>query len=402
MSTSPYGVTGTAGWPGTPSTATSLQPAAVPTQWAGGRGRNGAATVVAALGLALAGLAALAGVAFVMLQVGVGPGLTGTLLALVPLTLVLWGVRWLDRWEPEPRGALAFALLWGAGVAVLVSAVVNDLAAWTVANATGSMDAGVMVAAVVSAPIVEEVAKGAGVLALFLARRRYFDGVVDGIVYAGMVAAGFAFTENILYFGRAGDALAETFVLRGLATPFAHLLFTACTGAALGLAARSRSRGSVWWLLPLGLLGAMLAHAAWNLTSVLAGGSYLSIYVLVQVPVFLGVVAIALWLRGKERQVVQHRLTEYAGAGWFAPHEVQMLSSLRLRRAAVDWAARTGGPVAADAMRSFQQRATTLAFRRQLAVNGRADLRTHGLDEREILASLTADRSRVLASAGAL
>lgn len=400
MSTTPYGSTGAPGWPGTPSTATAHQPAAVPTQWAGGRGRSAAATVVAALGLALAGLAALAGIAVVLLQVGMGPGLTGTLLALVPLAVVLWGVRWLDRWEPEPRGALVFALLWGGGVAVLVSAVVNDLAAWTVANATGSMDAGAVVAAVVSAPVVEETAKGAGVLVLYLARRRYFDGVVDGIVYAGMVAAGFAFTENILYFGRAGGALAETFVLRGLATPFAHLLFTACTGAALGLAARSRSRGTVWWALPLGLLGAMVAHSAWNLTSVLAGGSFLSIYVLVQVPIFLGVVGIALWLRGKERQVVQHRLGEYAGAGWFAPHEVQMLSSLRLRRAAVDWAGRVGGPVAADAMRDFQRRATTLAFRRQLAVTGRADLRTHGLDERETLAALTADRSRVLASAG--
>ncbi|QCB95123.1 PrsW family intramembrane metalloprotease [Cellulomonas shaoxiangyii] len=374
----------------------------MPTQWAGGRGRSAGATVVAAVGIALAGLAALAGIAFVMLEVGMGPGLTGTLLALVPLALVLAGVRWLDRWEPEPRGALVFALLWGAGVAVLVSAVVNDLAAWTVANATGSLDAGVMAAAVVSAPIVEESAKGAGVLLLFLTRRRYFDGVVDGIVYAGVVAAGFAFTENILYFGRAGGALAETFVLRGLATPFAHLLFTACIGAALGLAARSRSRGAIWWLLPLGLLAAMVAHSLWNLTSILAGGSYIGIYLLVQVPVFLGVVGIALWLRGKERQVVEVRLTEYARAGWFAPHEVQMLSSLRLRRAAVAWAGRVGGPVAAEAMRDFQRRATTLAFRRQLAVNGRADLRTHGLDERETLASLTADRGRVLASAGTL
>ncbi|WP_243738228.1 PrsW family intramembrane metalloprotease [Cellulomonas shaoxiangyii] len=402
MSTSPYAATGTSGWPGTPSTATSHQPAAMPTQWAGGRGRSAGATVVAAVGIALAGLAALAGIAFVMLEVGMGPGLTGTLLALVPLALVLAGVRWLDRWEPEPRGALVFALLWGAGVAVLVSAVVNDLAAWTVANATGSLDAGVMAAAVVSAPIVEESAKGAGVLLLFLTRRRYFDGVVDGIVYAGVVAAGFAFTENILYFGRAGGALAETFVLRGLATPFAHLLFTACIGAALGLAARSRSRGAIWWLLPLGLLAAMVAHSLWNLTSILAGGSYIGIYLLVQVPVFLGVVGIALWLRGKERQVVEVRLTEYARAGWFAPHEVQMLSSLRLRRAAVAWAGRVGGPVAAEAMRDFQRRATTLAFRRQLAVNGRADLRTHGLDERETLASLTADRGRVLASAGTL
>ena len=31
---------------------------------------------------------------------------------------------------------------------------------------------------------------------------RPFDGVVDGIVYAGMAGIGFAFVENILYLGR--------------------------------------------------------------------------------------------------------------------------------------------------------------------------------------------------------
>ena len=30
-------------------------------------------------------------------------------------------------------------------------------------------------------------------------RRRVIDGVLDGIVYAGLVEVGFAFTENILY-----------------------------------------------------------------------------------------------------------------------------------------------------------------------------------------------------------
>ena len=53
------------------------------------------------------------------------------------------------------------------------------------------------------APIVEEAVKGAFLVGLLIFRRREFDGIVDGIVYAGLVAAGFAFTENILYFGRA-------------------------------------------------------------------------------------------------------------------------------------------------------------------------------------------------------
>ena len=34
-------------------------------------------------------------------------------------------------------------------------------------------------------------------------RRAELDGVLDGIVYAGMVGIGFAFTENILYLAAA-------------------------------------------------------------------------------------------------------------------------------------------------------------------------------------------------------
>lgn len=371
-------------------------PGAVPAQWVPARTSTPAWDVLAVLAVALLGVTALGAVGLMLVQVGVGPGVVGTVLAVVPLTVVLLGVRWLDRWEPEPRGALLFGLLWGAGVAVLVSLVVNDLTLYTVSQATGDLDAGVVAATLVSAPVVEELAKGAGVLVLFLARRRYFDGVVDGIVYAGVVAAGFAFTENILYFGQAGDALAQTFVLRGLATPFAHLLFTACTGAALGLAARSRSPHAVWWLLPVGLVGAVVGHAAWNATSLFAGDAYLGVFALVQVPLFAGVVGLAAWLRRQESAVIRGRLVEYAQAGWFAPHEVEMLASLPRRATAAGWATRVGGRETGEAMRRFQRDATTLAFRRQLAATGRTDLRRHAESERELLASVTAQRHRVL------
>lgn len=382
-----------------PAARPDSPPGAVPAQWVPPRRSTTTRDVLALLAVALIAVAALGAVALVLVQVGVAAGIVGTLLALVPLTVVLLGVRWLDRWEPEPRGALAFGLLWGAGVAVLVSLIVNDLTLYTVATATGDLDAGVAAATVVSAPLVEELAKAAGVLVLFLARRRYFDGVVDGIVYAGVVAAGFAFTENILYFGRAGDALAQTFVLRGLATPFAHLLFTACAGAALGLAARSRRRYAAWWMLPLGLLGAVVGHALWNATSLVAGDAYLAVFALVQVPLFAGLVGLAAWLRRQESAVIRHRLTEYAQAGWFAPHEVEMLASLARRSTAVAWARRAGGPAAADAMRRFQRDATTLAFRRQVAATGRTDLRAHAATERDLLTAVTADRHRVLTAA---
>ena len=49
------------------------------------------------------------------------------------------------------------------------------------------------------APVTEEASKGLFLLLLLWWRRAELDGVLDGIVYAGMVGIGFAFTENILY-----------------------------------------------------------------------------------------------------------------------------------------------------------------------------------------------------------
>ena len=123
------------------------------------------------------------------------------------------------------------------------------------------------VGAIVVAPIVEETCKGAAVLLVFLYRRREFDGVVDGIVYAGMAGIGFAFTENVLYLGRAladsgVDGLAATFVLRCIFGPFAHPLFTMATGVGFGIAVTTRRR-AVRYLAPIvGWLVAVLLHAS--------------------------------------------------------------------------------------------------------------------------------------------
>ena len=55
------------------------------------------------------------------------------------------------------------------------------------------------------APVAEEASKGLFLLLLLWWRRHELDGVLDGIVYAGMVGVGFAFTENILYLASAYD-----------------------------------------------------------------------------------------------------------------------------------------------------------------------------------------------------
>ena len=125
-------------------------------------------------------------------------------------------------------------------------------------------------AAVVQAPIVEEFAKGLGVYLIFVSARRAFDGPVDGVVYGALIGAGFAFTENIQYFaisfieGGVVDA-STTFFVRGILSPFAHVMFTSVTGFALGLAARrGASAGQAVGPWVLGMIGAIALHALWN------------------------------------------------------------------------------------------------------------------------------------------
>ncbi|GMA31385.1 PrsW family glutamic-type intramembrane protease [Litorihabitans aurantiacus] len=366
-----------------------------PQIWHGGRrsAAMGPGTIVA---LCVVGFAGLWGLWIALSQVGPAPAAIGFIAALIPLAVVLATVMWLDRWEPEPKVMLLIAFLWGAGVSVVISFYGNTAVALAYYDATGDAAQADIIGAVVSAPIVEEVTKGLGVLLIFLLRRKHFDGVVDGIVYAAVVAAGFAFTENIIYFGRAIEILPSIFFTRGVMSPFAHILFTASIGIALGIASRHRNRYAAWWLFPIGLVAAMGLHALWNASASLGAvtgseNAFLLVYGLVQIPLFVAAIVLAFWLRRQESAAIRARLTEYAGAGWFASHEIDMVASLRTRAQARAWAARLG-PGAGAAMKRFQKDATSLAYMRQRAVSGRADLRTHSSTEAELLAAISADR----------
>lgn len=355
--------------------------------------------------LAVVGLGALTLVALVVVGLAIGPDAlpVATLLALIPLVGVLVAIRWVDRWEPEPWRSLAVGFGWGASVSVLGALVLNTGAALVFAAAGAAEPQALVASVVVVAPVVEESFKALGVLVVFFVWRRTFDGPVDGVVHGATVGAGFAFVENVLYFGEAlggaGDAgtgVVTVFVLRALLSPFAHVLFTACTGLALGLAARSRHRLAWLVALPVGLFCAVALHALWNGSAVMASGEgFWGLYVTVQVPLFLLTVGLVVWLRRVEARVLRDGLLEYADAGWLAPSEVGMLTSLRDRRRARAWAAAHGGAVGRRAMRDLQRVATELAYERHRVHLHRDTGRAHRT-RAELLARLAAAREAVL------
>ena len=309
----------------------------------------------------------------------------GFIASLIPLGAVLLAVYVIDRWEPEPKRLLLFAFLWGAMVSISVTMLIQPFFALAAAPPVG-MDYRTF-AVTVQAPVVEEFANSLGLLLLLLLARKHFDGPVDGVV--------FAFTENILYFGRAiaesatpGADLAVVFFLRGVMSPFAHAIFTGTTGLILGFAARRWHTGMVLVAFGVGLVPAIILHSMWNSM----GQNFLLQYIVVQVPIFVLAVVVIVLLRVAENRLTRQRLLEYAAAGWFTPREVDMLATAGGRRSAVRWAKQSGrGPQ----MKAFVHSATQLAFIRQRILSGR-DVPAHQLDEHRQLAEITARRDAVL------
>lgn len=351
------------------------------------RGRSASVWIFGVLAFVM-----LALVAYFALFLGPGASIVGLVLALVPLAIVLTGVRLIDRWEPEPRSLVLFALAWGAVAAVGISLLV-DLGLTLL---VGRRDE--FFSAVIQAPVIEEIGKGLGVILVFAIGRRAFDGPVDGVVYGALVGAGFAFTENIQYFGTslisggAGE-LTLTFVLRGLVSPFAHAMFTALTGFAIGLAARrgSSAAGAIG-SGAIGLLCAIGLHAYWNGSSLL--GDFLALYLTTQVPLFIGFIVAILALRREEARLTRSRLGDYAAAGWFTPQEVEMLATPAGRRTGLHWASGLRGDRRA-VMREFIRDAAALAAVRQRAITGRD--RLAAADEHALLMRIRDARARLLA-----
>jgi RsiW-degrading membrane proteinase PrsW (M82 family) len=328
--------------------------------------------------------------AYLVLAFGAGPVAMSALLALVPLAIVVLTATWIDAWEPEPWAAKVFAFLWGAAAAITI-ALLFDIGQRFLTPIPESS----ILSAVARAPVVEESAKGLALLILVFAARRTFDGPIDGIVYAALTAGGFAFVENIQYFGTAlhdggaGEA-ATVFVLRALFSPFAHVLFTSCTGLAIGLAARKRGVGRILAAFVVGLACAIVLHSVWNFAGYIG---FWGVYLFFEFPIFVAAVVTVVMLRVREQHLTRDRLEEYGRAGWFTPDEVVLYGTRAGRRRARAWARLKGGETPA-LVRSMVRDTTRLAMDRQRIVTGSADAETSA-EEAALLGEISASRSRL-------
>jgi RsiW-degrading membrane proteinase PrsW (M82 family) len=319
-----------------------------------------------------------AAVVLVLLALSGAPRVTlvAAVAAALPVGPLVACFLWLDRYEPEPRGLLLAGLAWGAVVATVAAVLLGGVGGLVVGfGETASL--------AVVAPVTEEASKGLFLLLLLWWRRAELDGLLDGIVYAGMVGIGFAFTENILYLaaaynGTAGAGpgglagLTTLFVVRCVLSPFAHPLFTAFIGIGVGLAVSSRSHGVRVAAPLLGYAAAVLAHGLWNGSTVAGLGGFVGVYLVLMLPALVGMVVLAVWARRSERVMLSAALADAAGRGLVPATDIGWVVDLGARRTARRHAREQGGPTAERAMRDYQQAAVELGFLHHRLLRGTA------------------------------
>src|ERR671917_463213 len=279
----------------------------------------------------------------------------------IPLSLLF---LWADRFRPQRFWVWLMTFGWGACVATFVSAQVNTWAA----------------------------------------------SQLSIIVLAGLSGAAFAFTENILYYGRVYryaartfgevpplEALQDLFVLRGVMTFFGHPLFTAMIGIGLAVAVRSKSK-VVRVVAPLaGYCAAVFLHMAFNTSaSMVSGPALLFLYIGVAIPLVIGMIVFIVRQLLKEGRLIRERLTDYVRVGWLAESDPIALSRLRTRLRAL-WHAVFLGPDAFLATIRLQRAVTELAYLRDAMTRGIVD-QTGVAREKTLLARIREVRPQAVVS----
>ncbi|HEY0717763.1 MAG TPA: PrsW family intramembrane metalloprotease [Streptosporangiaceae bacterium] len=319
----------------------------------------------------LAGFAAFCLLAVIALAIAVhggpAPAAAGLALAILPVPLVMAGVLYLDRLEPEPPYLLAATFSAGAVVAALIGLLGHALGNSVIATPELGPKAGALTTTLGNSlvgALIAETLKGALLLVVLRYQRAELDGVGDGVVYAAMIGLGFALVSNLFAYVQAENsglsALVSAFFQRGLLTPLWDPLFTAMIGIGVGYAARRRWRRGAW-AIAAGWVVAVVLHTAWD-DSVRRGAGWEALVYLVLL-VFLGLLLLAMRIdRRRIVGLINRMLPQFQGPDIMTPDDLRMLGDMQQRRLARQWGRLHCGLSGGQAIANYQLAATELAL----------------------------------------
>ena len=276
-----------------------------------------------------------------------GPAIAGSILLLTIYALILWWfTRHIDRYSPVPGSLIVTALMWGGfGATMSIAINVNTPLIELYAKGFGQQFAQNWGAGL-AAPVVEELAKGLGVVLLIYLAPRVIRTSFDGFIVGAFIGLGFQTVEDVLYamnvggsaFGVDAGTLAIGNTLLRMATGLSgHILYSAVFGAGvvylLGRPGEPRNVGRGVGLVVL----AMGMHWFWDSLGALfpLGNGMFLVLLAVTVVVFLYIgVLVYRMVVTREQQYLRAVLAPEATSGLLTPWELDAIAgSAKQRRA---------------------------------------------------------------------
>jgi RsiW-degrading membrane proteinase PrsW (M82 family) len=285
----------------------------------------------------------------------------------------------LDLYEREPVSLIISALLWGALAATTMSIFGNQGWALVVFDLLDFDTASRWVAAL-TAPFVEEVTKGMGVILIYLIARREVDDVMDGFVYGALVGLGFTIIEDVFYFvnqfGGTFEGVLQGFYVRVVASGlYGHVLYSGLFGIGVAYFVSRRqeaSFGKRFWVAAALIVAAMFAHFLWNsplldfypqqLESPVDYLQVIAATAVKGIPFLLFLVLMIALARRREHRWLRAALATEVGREGIQEPELATLENPSARRRARRELARQYGPTVGHTVKRLQRAQINLAM----------------------------------------